>query len=159
MPSLSDPQPWLVAQAAQASALADAARDLGRLEATLLTLPAADAAGARERLVHIEVEAMLRAQGLMLGRDEIGRELMEARAASDPEPLRLARWAVRRLEGQGALADLPAFLGLHRRAASDEPSSTSMDLRLQGREFDGAAVEFSGGSRCLNSVAPAGARP
>ncbi|WP_176562877.1 hypothetical protein [Paracoccus liaowanqingii] len=38
--------------------------------------------------------------------------------------------------------DLPAFLGLHRRAASDEPSATSMDLRLQGREFDGAADEF-----------------
>ncbi|QDA35933.1 DUF1403 family protein (plasmid) [Paracoccus liaowanqingii] len=142
MPSLADPQPWLAAQAAQASALADAARDLGRLEATLLALPAAEAAGARERLIHIEVEAMLRAQGLMLGRDEIGRELMEARAASDPEALRLARWAVRRLEGQGALMDLPAFLGLHRRAASDEPSATSMDLRLQGREFDGAAVEF-----------------
>ncbi|TJZ91397.1 hypothetical protein FA743_11450 [Paracoccus gahaiensis] len=142
MLSLADPQPWLAAQAAQASALADAARDLGRLEATLLALPAAEAAGARERLVHLEVEAMLRAQGLMLGRDEIGREPMEARAASDPEALRLARWAVRRLEGQGALADLPSFLGLHRRAALDEPSATSMDLRLQGREFDGAAAEF-----------------
>ncbi|WP_228461930.1 Fic family protein [Paracoccus liaowanqingii] len=139
---MANSQPWLAAQSAQASALADAARDLGRLEATLLALPAAEAAGARERLVHLEVEAMLRAQGLMLGRDEIGRELMEARAASDPEALRLARWAVRRLEGQGPLADLPAFLGLHRRAASDGPSATSMDLRLQGREFDGAAVEF-----------------
>ncbi|QDA35727.1 hypothetical protein E4191_16310 (plasmid) [Paracoccus liaowanqingii] len=127
----------------------------------MLALPAAEAAGARERLVNIEVEveAMLRAQGLMLGRDEIGRELMEARAASDPEALRLARWAVRRLEGQGALMDLPAFLGLHRRVTSDEPSSPSMDLRLQGRELDGAAVKFSGGSRCLHSVAPAGARP
>ncbi|QDA36967.1 hypothetical protein E4191_23320 (plasmid) [Paracoccus liaowanqingii] len=89
MPSLTDPRPWLAAQAAQASALADAARDLGRLEATLLALPAAEAAGACERLAHLEVEAMLRAQGLMLGRDEIGRELMEARAASDPEALRL----------------------------------------------------------------------
>lgn len=133
MPSLADRRPWLAGQAAQASALADAARELGRLEGMLLVLSAAEAAGARERLVYIEVEAMLRAQGLMLGRDEIGRELMEARAASDPEALRLARWAVRRLEGQGVFTDLPAFLGLHRRAASDEQSATSMDLRPPGQ--------------------------
>ncbi|TGN68183.1 hypothetical protein E4L95_02260 [Paracoccus liaowanqingii] len=87
----------------------------------MLTLLAAEAAGARERLVHLKVEAMLRTQGLMLGRDKIGRELMEARAGSDPEALRLARWAVCRLEGQGALMDLPALLGLHYRAHSMMP--------------------------------------
>ncbi|MBM3605615.1 MAG: hypothetical protein FJX25_12945 [Alphaproteobacteria bacterium] len=46
-------------------------------------------------------EAMLWAQGLILRRDEIGRDLMETRANSDPEAMQLARWALRRLRGRG----------------------------------------------------------
>lgn len=139
---LADPRVWLAAQTQQGAALVDAARDMGRLEATLTALPAAEAEGARQRLALLEVEAMLRAQGVMLGPDEISRDLMEARASSDPEALRLARWAIRRLDGQGSPMDLPAFLGLHRRASHDNEPATGLELRPQGAEFDAAAAGF-----------------
>lgn len=139
---LADPTPWFAAQVAQGRGLADAARDLGRLEATIAALSPAEAAGARERLALIEVEAMLRAQGLMLAQGEIGREVMEAGTRADPEAVRLARWAIRRLDGQGALADLPAFLGLHRRASADDAPVPGLDLRPRGDDFDAAAAEF-----------------
>lgn len=96
--SLADPATWLGAQAKQLHALVDAARDLGRLEAAL---PMDEAAGVRDRLALIEVEAMVRAQGLTIGRDEIGCDMLEARSSSDPEAVRLARWAVKRLTGIG----------------------------------------------------------
>ena len=91
---------WLSAQAALAVPLADAAGALGRLDATLAALPVEAAAGARARLALAETEAMLWAGGMVLPREEIGRDALDARAASDPEAMRLARWALRRLEGQ-----------------------------------------------------------
>lgn len=94
---MADPRVWLAAQPGLLGALAQAARSIGRLEATLAALPAGEADGARQRLALIEVEPMLSA----LGRGEIGRDLLEARAGSDPEGIRLARRAIRRLEGQG----------------------------------------------------------
>ncbi|MFD1480904.1 MarR family transcriptional regulator [Paracoccus nototheniae] len=157
--SLADPAHWLAVQGAQIIALAEACRDLGRLEATIASLPEAEASGARDRLALIEVEAMLRAQGLMLGRDEIGREMLDARSGSDPEALRLARWAVRRLEGQGVLADLAAFLGLHRRAGADAMPGPDLELRPQGREFDAAAAEFLQAADGFGVLHPLARRP
>lgn len=142
MLSLADAAAWRAAQAEHVGALAQAARDVGRLEGTLAALSPGEAAGARERLALIEVEAMLRAQGLMLSQGEIGREVMEAGARADPEALRLARWAVRRLDGQGALADLAAFLGLHRRAGPDDAQPAGLDMRPRGDDFDDAAADF-----------------
>lgn len=133
---------WRAAQATQARALAEAARELGRLDATLAALPAAEAQGARQRLALDETEAMLWAEGLVLRRDEIGRDLMGARVGSDPEAMRLARWAIRRLEGQGNLADLAGFLGLHRRQPSSDPSADAVAVRPRGAEFDAAGQEF-----------------
>lgn len=140
--SLANPRVWLAAQAGTLRAMAQASRSIGRLEATLAALSASEANGARQRLALLEVEAMLWAQGLVIGRDEIGRDLLDARAGSDPEAIRLARWAIRRLEGQGGLTDLSSFLGLHRRTTSDEVFDTGMELRPQGVEFDAAASEF-----------------
>ena len=151
---LSDPAAWLGAQTAQLYALADASRELGRLEATLAALPADEAVGARDRLALIEVEAMLRAQGLIIGRDEIGLDLLEARSGSDPEALRLARWAVRRLAGQGVLTDLGSFLGLHRHAEADALPAPGFDLRPRGWEFDAVAAEFRQAADGLSVLHP-----
>ena len=137
-----DLSPWIAAQAAQAPALARAAREVGRLEATLAALTPAEAQGAHQRLALSEVEAMLWAQGIILRRDEIGRDLMAARADADPEAMRLARWAVRRLDGQGAQTDLAAFLGLQRRAAGEPPQIAGLNLRVQGDAFAAAAAGF-----------------
>lgn len=54
------------------------------------------------------------AQGTPLRREEIGRDLMEARASTDLDAMKQARWAIRRLEGQTRLDDLRSFLALHR---------------------------------------------
>ena len=128
---------WRQAQAGLAVPLAEAAAALGRLDATLAALPAEAAAGAVARLALAETEAMLWAGGMVLPREEIGRDALDARAASDPEAMRLARWALRRLEGQGALTDLPGFLGLHRRAGE-----TAGAARLRGPDFARGAAEY-----------------
>ena len=117
--------------------LAEAAGELGRLDATLAALPAEAAAGAVARLALAETEAMLWAGGMVLPREEIGRDALDARAASDPEAMRLARWALRRLEGQGALTDLPGFLGLHRRTGE-----TAGAARLRGPDFARGAADY-----------------
>ena len=104
--TFADPWVWQAEPAGLLFSLAHAARSVGRLEATLAALPVGEANRARQRLALIKVEAMLWAQGLVMGRDEIGRDLLDARAGSDPEAIRLARWAIRRLEGQGG-ADGP----------------------------------------------------
>lgn len=137
-----DPEVWRKAQAAQARLLAEAAQELGRLDATLAALPEAEAQGARQRLALEETEAMLWAEGLVLRRDEIGRDLMGARVGSDPEAMRLARWTLRRLEGQGNLADLPGFLGLHRRQTSSDVADAALSVRPRGADFDAAGQEF-----------------
>lgn len=145
---------WSQAQAQQADALANAARELGRLEATLAALPEAEAAGARLRLALIEVEAMLWAQGMVLRRDEIGRDLLDARASSDPEAMRLARWALRRLEGQADPSHLASFLGLHRRTMADSEALGVLAPRPQGAEFEAAATEFLGAVEGMNNLHP-----
>lgn len=100
---LADPAAWRQAQAALALPLAEAAAALARLDATLVSLDAAAADGAVLRLALAEAEAMLWAGGIVMPREEIGRDALDARAASDPEAMRLARWALRRLGGRGRL--------------------------------------------------------
>lgn len=135
---------WGKAQAAHAPALAEAARELGRLDATLAALPEAEAQGACQRLALDETEAMLWAEGLVLRRDEIGRDLIGARVTSDPEAMRLARWVLRRLDGQGNLSDLAGFLGLHRRQTASDLAGEAMAVRPRGADFDAAGQEFLG---------------
>ena len=126
--------------------LAEAAGALGRLDATLAALPPEAAAGAVTRLALAEIEAMLWAGGIVLPREEIGRDALDARAASDPEAMRLARWALRRLDGQVAFTDLPGFLGLHRGAgavAGSEPGPMSgAAARLRGPDFERGAAGY-----------------
>ncbi|WP_223191332.1 hypothetical protein [Paracoccus thiocyanatus] len=131
---------WISAQGRLAVELARAAFALGRLDGAVAALDPAARQGANRRLALIEVEAMLWAQGTALRREEIGRDLMEARAGADLEAMRLARWAIRRLEGQGDAQDLRGFLGLHRAEVSglDDLLAT----RPTGRDFDGAVAEF-----------------
>jgi hypothetical protein len=117
--------------------LAEAAAALGGLDATLAAMDTAAAEGAVTRLALTEVEAMLWAGGIVLPREEIGRDALGGRASSDPEAMRLARWALRRLEGQGALTDLPGFLGLHRPAGAGPAAA-----RLRGPEFDRGAAAY-----------------
>ncbi|MCJ1900237.1 MULTISPECIES: hypothetical protein [Paracoccus] len=135
-----DAAAWFSAEAGQAAELARAAFALGRLEGAVAALEPEARAGANRRLALIEVEAMLWAQGTPLRREEIGRDLMEARAGADLEAMRLARWGIRRLEGQGDARDLRGFLGLHRAAVSglDELLAT----RPTGQDFDAAVEEF-----------------
>ena len=89
---------------------------------------------------------MRQIRGIVLPREEIGRDALDARAASDPEAMRLARWALRRLGGQGALTDLPGFLGLHRGAGAvsgSEPGPGSgAAARLRGPDFERGAAEY-----------------
>jgi hypothetical protein len=145
-PDLADSAAWRQAQAALAVPLAEAAGALGRLDATLAALDGEAATGAATRLALAETEAMLWAGGIVLPREEIGRDALDARAASDPEAMRLARWALRRLGGQGALTDLPGFLGLHRGAgalAGSEPGAVSgTAARLRGPDFERGAAGY-----------------
>lgn len=128
---LIDPDDWLTAQSAHAVPLAEAAQAVGALAA----LVDGDA-GMIRRLALAEAEAMLWAQATPLRREEIGRDLMDARASSDPGVLAQARWAIRRLEGQARLDDLRGFLGLHR---VDDPLH---DDRAAGAVFDETAEAF-----------------
>lgn len=111
----SDPSAWKQAQAALVLLLTEAADALGRLDAMLAALDAA-AAASITRLTLAEAEAMLGAGGIVLPRKELARDALDGRAASDPEAMRLAWWALLRLEGHGALTGLAAFLGIHRPA-------------------------------------------
>ncbi|MDO5703557.1 MAG: helix-turn-helix domain-containing protein [Paracoccus sp. (in: a-proteobacteria)] len=134
--SLFDPAGWLAAQGALAPELAAAAFAVGRLD----ELAAAMGQGMATRLALIEVEAMLWAAGTPVPQEDIGRERMAARAGADLDAMALARWAVRRLEGQGGLADLRGFLGLHRAEAPG--LDDALTLRPAGEGFDAAASEF-----------------
>jgi hypothetical protein len=60
------------------------------------------AEAVRQRLTFMKVEAMLWAQGLVLRRDQVKLDLVGARVYADPDAMRLVRWAILRLEGQGA---------------------------------------------------------
>lgn len=137
---LIESRDWLRAEAQSARALAQAAMAVGRLDQMLAAMDRDHRAGATRRLALIEIEAMLWAQAIPMRREEIGRDLMEARADTDLEAMRLARWALRRLEGQGDLADLRGFLGLRRVdvAGLDDPIAP----RPAGQDFDAAAAAF-----------------
>lgn len=148
---------WLAAQAQCAGALARASGMIGRLDASLAALAPEARAGATRRLALIELEAMLWAQGTALRREEIGREAMDARAGSDLEAMRLARWGLRRLEGQAALADLRGFLGLYRRESAGRVEGLAQ--RPMGEAFDAAAGEFLAGAGALAGLEPAARAP
>jgi len=147
-----DPDAWISAQAGLAAELARAGYALGRLDGAVAALEPEARPGACRRLALIEVEAMLWAQGTPLRREEIGRDLMEARAGADLEAMRLARWAIRRLEGQGDARDLRAFLGLHR--AELQGLEEGLAARPTGRDFDAAAAEFRDMAGRLAGLAP-----
>ena len=87
-------------------------------------LPAAKTVEVR-RLALIELEGMLRAQGHVLGPEDIGREMLEARSESDPDALRMGHAAT---SGAGRPA---AFLGMHRRTGTDGMVTPDLELRPQ----------------------------
>ena len=154
---LFDAGDWRAAQAALAVELAMAAQALGRLDEVMAGLEDAARAGATRRLALIETEAMLWAQGRPLRREEIGRDLMEARAGADLEAMRIARWGLRRLEGQGDPDDLRGFLGLYRTEIGGlaEPLAP----RPTGEDFDAAEAEFRHLAATLAGVLPLARAP
>lgn len=137
---LIDPRKWQRAQEMSVTELADAAMAVGRLDAMLGDMSGTDRDGAIRRLALTEVEAMLWAQGTPLRREEIGRDLMDARADADLEAMRQARWALRRLEGAAVPPELRAFLGLHR----SEFTGLAQDIarRAAGHDLDEAIAGF-----------------
>lgn len=144
---LLDPAAWLAGQGGAAVDLARAAMAVGRLD----ELVAAMGPGAVTRLAMEEVEALMWAAGRPVRREEIGRDLLGARAGADLEALRAARWALRRLEGQGGLRDLRGFLGLHRSRAGD---GAAVLPRLTGRDFDEAAEGFHAAMGAMAAAHP-----
>ncbi|MTH76964.1 DUF1403 family protein [Paracoccus aestuariivivens] len=151
------PGDWLAAQREQSGLLARAAAATGRLDATLAAMNPDEQEGAHRRLALIEIESMLWAQGTPLQREEIGREMMDARAGTDLDAMRLARWGLRRLEGQASLGDLRGFLGLHRHEGPGlaEPLAS----RMVGRAFDEGAVEYLAGHAALEGIEPIARAP
>lgn len=149
---LIDISDWLRAQSAASVQLADAAQTVGRLDQLVAALPPDRQRGAITRLALIEVEAILWGQGTPLRREEIGRDLMEARASTDLDAMKQARWAIRRLEGQTSLTDLRAFLALHRAEGDHLPSP--LHGRATGRDFDESAGAFLGLIDGLDALHP-----
>lgn len=140
--------PTGAAEARCAGDLARAAMAVGRLDECV----AAMGQGAAARLALREVEAMLWAAGTPLAAEEIGRDLADARAGADLGAMRAARWALRRLEGQGALDDLRGFLGLHR---TDAPGlDDRLAPRPQGADFDAATAGFAEAMRGMAGAHP-----
>jgi hypothetical protein len=138
---IMDPVSWQVAEATLAGPLARAAMALGRLDGALTALDASRLRpGAIARLAMRETEAILWTAGTPLSAEILGRDVMDARADSDPDALRAGRWALRRLQGRGRLDDLRDFLGLHRLDASG--TTALLPLRATGDAFDAAAAEF-----------------
>lgn len=139
---LIDPQVWRAAHGAGAADLGRAAMAVGRLDETVARM----GAGAVTRLALLEVDALLWAAGTPVPVDALARDRIDARAGTDLTALQQARWAVRRLEGQGNLRDIRAFLALHRPTAtfpdSSEWRSMGLTPRLQGTDFDEAADEL-----------------
>lgn len=137
-PDLLAIAPWLAAQRDLALPLAQTAMALGRLDADLAAMAVPMREGALRRLALVQVEAILWAQGMALSQDQIGRDLMDARSDADLHAMRFARWAMRRLEGQGAQSDLRAFLGLNIR----QVPGSDFAIRATGQDFDGQAADF-----------------
>lgn len=137
-PDLGKPALWQAAQGIHAAAMARAAMALGQLDADLAALPQAARAGAIRRLALSETAAILSATGRTIRPETIGADLLDAAPTDDIQALRFARWAVRRLEGQGATQDLREFLGLHRAA----PSPADSHPRPQADDLDHLARDF-----------------
>lgn len=152
------PDDWLMAQRAYSGDLARAATAVGRLDATLAAMEDEVRSGALRRLALIEMESMLWAQGTPLQREEIGRELMDARAGTDLDAMRLARWGLRRLEGQGALSDLRSFLGLHQ-SEGIVTLAEPLAARPVGAAFDEGAAEFLAAHAGLGGLEPIARAP
>ena len=134
------PDEWIAAQGTHAALLARAALAVGQLDMVVAGMGPDAGQGALERLALREVEALAWAAGTPISLEEIGRDQMLARAATDLEGLQLARWAVRRLTGKGSIKDLRGFLGLHLQQGPDLPDK--LLPRLTGNMFDEAAAEF-----------------
>lgn len=159
LPDLTDPRSWQRAQADLAVPLAGAASALGALDALVQRAP-----WLPPRLALIEVETMLWAQGTLLRREDIGRDLMAARMGADLHGLVQARWAVRRMIPGGFFADLsdtrPApdlrdlrrFLGLHRALGAALPDD--LVQRPCGDDFDAAAQGFAAAMEGLHDLHP-----
>ncbi|MDF3607056.1 hypothetical protein PE067_13490 [Paracoccus sp. DMF-8] len=137
-PDLSRPAPWRAAQAANAVAMTRAGFALGQLDADLSALPPDDRCGAIRRLALIEVAAILSASGRPIPLQEIAADLLDAAPTDDIQALRFARWAVRRLEGQGATTDLRGFLALHR----SPPGAARIHGRRRAEDLDDLARDF-----------------
>lgn len=140
-PPMVDPLAWRRAEADLAPEIARAAMALGRFDGAL-AMP--DGTGLRpgvlSRLAIRETETLLWVAGTPLPAEDLGRDMMEARADSDPEALRAGRWAVRRLQGRGRLEDLRDFLALQ--AAPDLLADLPWRGRATGAEFDAAETAF-----------------
>lgn len=149
--ALPRPADWLAAQSALAVDLAGAALAVGRLEARLALMDQGARAGATRRLVLVEIEEMLRAQGTPLSREEIGLDAMAARAGTDLQAMAQARWALRRLEGQSDPTRLRDFLALHR---AEDRAETAWSERPSGGAFDAAADDFLDGMAALSALHP-----
>lgn len=134
--ALDDPTEWFAAQGKHAAQLARAAMVVGQLD----MLVAEMGQGAIQRLALREAEALTWAAGTPIALDEIGCDQLQARARTDLAGLQTARWAVRRLMGEGPLDDLRGFLGLHRTAQNEAQQDTA--FRLTGQAFDDAADGF-----------------
>lgn len=138
---LLDPQAWRAGQGDCAAALASAAMAVGQLDALVVAM----GQGAVARLAAMETEALLWAAGTPVAADELARDLLDARAGTDIEALQKARWAIRRLSGQGDLIDLRRFLGLHLRSDGrrvESPADRGFFARLSDQDFDEAAAEL-----------------
>lgn len=133
---LAAPEGWRAAQAQHATALARAALAVGQLDMMVAQI----GVGALERLALREAAALLWAAGKSVSLEDIARDHFAARADGDPLDLQTARWALRRLMGQGGIDDLAAFLGLH--LTETETSLTRGPSRLSGLFFEEAAQEF-----------------
>lgn len=134
---LIDPEAWRTAQGACAAELARAAMAVGRLDELAATM----GQGAISRLATMETEEFLWAGGTPVSADELARDLIDARAGTDLTVLQQGRWAVRRLKGRGEPRDVRGFLGLHRMEGRNN-SLGEVWSRLQGQDFDAAAVDF-----------------
>lgn len=138
---LLDPQVWRAGQGDCAAALASAAMAVGQLDQVAATM----GQGADARLAAMETEALLWMAGTPVAADELARDLVDARAGTDIGALQRARWAIRRLSGQGEPRDLRRFLGLHARSDGRTlgiPADRGFVARLPDEDFDEAAAEL-----------------
>lgn len=136
------PADWVDAQGVNADQLARTAMAVGQLDMMVAQVQPQGQMqnGVLARLALREAEALSWAAGMPVSLEEIGRDQVWARANTNPNALRQARWAARRLMGDGDARDLRSFLGLHRTEVSDLP--VGLSSRVSGTMFDDEAGEF-----------------